>query len=74
MQKRELGDNKLEVSPIEFGCMGLTHAYDPAMEKDRAIALLRSAVERGVTFFDTAEAFTNEEVVGRRSLHIAKTL
>jgi aryl-alcohol dehydrogenase-like predicted oxidoreductase len=67
MQKRELGNSKLWVSPIGFGCMGLTHAYGPAMEKDQAIALLRAAVERGVTFFDTAEAygpFTNEEVVG----------
>jgi aryl-alcohol dehydrogenase-like predicted oxidoreductase len=67
MQKRELGTSKLEVSPIGFGCMGLTHAYGPAMEKDQAIALLRAAVQRGVTLFDTAEAygpFTNEEVVG----------
>jgi aryl-alcohol dehydrogenase-like predicted oxidoreductase len=67
MQKRELGKSKLEVSPIGFGCMGLTHAYGPAMKKDEAIALLRAAVRRGVTFFDTAEAygpFTNEEVVG----------
>jgi aryl-alcohol dehydrogenase-like predicted oxidoreductase len=67
MQKRELGNSKLEVSPIGFGCMGLTHAYGPAIEKKQAIALLRAAVTRGVTFFDTAEAygpFTNEEVVG----------
>jgi aryl-alcohol dehydrogenase-like predicted oxidoreductase len=67
MQKRELGNSRLEVSSIGFGCMGLTHAYGPALEKSQVIALLRAAVERGVTFFDTAEAygpFTNEEVVG----------
>jgi len=67
MQKRELGNSGLEVSPIGFGCMGLSQAYGPAMEKERAIALLRAAVERGVTFFDTAEAygpFENEELVG----------
>ena len=67
MQKRELGTSKLEVSAIGFGCMGLSHAYGPAMEKQQAIELLRAAVERGVTFFDTAEAygpFTNEELVG----------
>ena len=67
MQKRELGNSKLQVSPIGFGCMGLSHAYGPAMEKQQAIALLRAAVERGVTLFDTAEAygpFTNEELVG----------
>ena len=62
MQKRELGNSGLGVSP-----MGLSEAYGPAMEKERAIALLRAAVERGVTFFDTAEAygpFENEELVG----------
>jgi len=67
MQKRELGNSKLQVSPIGFGCMGLSHTYGPAMEKQQAIELLRAAVERGVTFFDTAEAygpFTNEELVG----------
>ena len=67
MQKRELRTSKLEVSAIGFGCMGLSHAYGPAMEKQQAIELLRAAVERGVTFFDTAEAygpFTNEELVG----------
>ena len=67
MQKRKLGNSKLEVSPIGFGCMGLSHAYGPAMEKQQAIAILRAAVERGVTFFDTAEAygpFSNEELVG----------
>lgn len=66
MQKRTLGDS-LEVSAIGLGCMGLSFAFPPFPEKREAIALLRSAVERGVTFFDTAEAygpFTNEELVG----------
>lgn len=65
MQTRKLGT--LEVSAIGFGCMGLNHSYGTAMEKDAAIALLRSAVEQGVTFFDTAEVYgplTNEELVG----------
>ncbi|MCP3167763.1 aldo/keto reductase [Myxococcus qinghaiensis] len=67
MQKRKLGKSNLEVSAIGFGCMGLNFAYGPAMARKDAIALLRAAVERGVTFFDTAEAygpFTNEELVG----------
>lgn len=67
MKKRKLGKSGLEVSAVGFGCMGLSFAYGPAMEKQAAIALIRSAVERGVTFFDTAEAygpFANEEVVG----------
>ena len=67
MQKRELGRSGLEVSAIGLGCMGLSYAYGPAMERREAIALIRAAVERGVTFFDTAEAygpFLNEEVVG----------
>ncbi|RRA49554.1 aldo/keto reductase [Acidipila sp. EB88] len=67
MQKRVLGDSKLEVSAVGFGCMGLSHAYGPAMEKQQAIQLLQAAVERGITFFDTAEAygpFTNEELIG----------
>ncbi|QIN83525.1 aldo/keto reductase [Rubrobacter tropicus] len=66
MQKRKLGDN-LEVSAIGLGCMGLSFAYGPATGKREGIALIRSAVERGVTFFDTAEAYgphTNEELVG----------
>ncbi len=65
MQTRKLG--KLEVSSLGFGCMGLNFSYGAAMEKAAAIALLRSAVERGVTFFDTAEVYgplTNEELVG----------
>ena len=67
MQKRKLGKSNLEVSAIGLGCMGLSFGYGPATEKQTAISLIRSAVERGVTFFDTAEvygAYTNEEVVG----------
>ena len=66
MQTRKLGDG-LEVSALGLGCMGLSFAYGPATEKSQAIALIRAAVERGVTFFDTAEVygpFTNEAVVG----------
>src|SRR6266699_1744925 len=65
MKKRKLG--KLEVSALGFGCMGLSYGYGPAIEKQKAVAVIRTAVERGVTFFDTAEAygpFTNEELVG----------
>jgi aryl-alcohol dehydrogenase-like predicted oxidoreductase len=67
MQKRRLGKSGLEVSAIGFGCMGLSHAYGPALEKPKAASLIRQAVDLGVTFFDTAEVygpFTNEEVVG----------
>ena len=67
MQKRKLGNSNLEVSAIGLGCMGLSFAYGPAMEKKEAVSLIRAAVERGVTFFDTAEVygpFTNEQVVG----------
>jgi aryl-alcohol dehydrogenase-like predicted oxidoreductase len=67
MQKRKLGNSGLEVSALGLGCMGLSHAYGQPVDKDTGIALLRGAVERGVTFFDTAEAygpFTNEELVG----------
>lgn len=65
MQKRRLGN--LEVSAIGFGCMGLSFGYGPAVDKQQGIAVIRAAVERGVTFFDTAEvygAYTNEELVG----------
>ena len=68
MQKRKLGNSGLEVSAIGFGCMGLSFGYGPATETQQAITLIRAAFERGVTFFDTAEAygpFTNEEVVGK---------
>lgn len=67
MQKRKLGKSGLEVSALGLGCMGLSFGYGPATEKTQAIALIRSAYERGVTFFDTAEAYgpyLNEEVVG----------
>ncbi|MGA3136491.1 MAG: aldo/keto reductase [Terracidiphilus sp.] len=67
MQKRTLGKSNLEVSAIGLGCMGMTFSYAPFPEKKDSIALLRAAVERGVTFFDTAEVygpFNNEELVG----------
>jgi len=67
MQKRRLGRSNLEVSAIGLGCMGMSFGYGPAADKQEMIALLRSAVDRGVTFFDTAEVygpFTNEELVG----------
>jgi aryl-alcohol dehydrogenase-like predicted oxidoreductase len=67
MQKRRLGNTNLDVSALGLGCMGLSFGYGPAVEKPQAISLIRSAVERGVTFFDTAEAygpFTNEELLG----------
>jgi aryl-alcohol dehydrogenase-like predicted oxidoreductase len=67
MQKRKLGKMNLEVSAIGLGCMGMTFAYGPPGDKQEMISLIRSAVERGVTFFDTAEVygpFTNEELVG----------
>jgi aryl-alcohol dehydrogenase-like predicted oxidoreductase len=67
MHKRRLGNSTLEVSAIGLGCMGMSFGYGPAGEKNAMIAVLRSAVERGVTFFDTAEVygpFTNEDLVG----------
>jgi aryl-alcohol dehydrogenase-like predicted oxidoreductase len=67
MQKRKLGNSDLEVSAIGLGCMGMSFSYGPPKDKQEMISLLRSAVERGVTFFDTAEVygpFTNEELVG----------
>jgi aryl-alcohol dehydrogenase-like predicted oxidoreductase len=67
MQKRTLGNSNLEVSAIGYGCMGLNFGYGPAADTQEAISLIRSAVERGVTFFDTAQVygpFTNEELVG----------
>jgi aryl-alcohol dehydrogenase-like predicted oxidoreductase len=67
MQKRKLGNSDLEVSAIGLGCMGMSFSYGPPRDKQEMISLLRSAVERGVTFFDTAEVygpFTNEELVG----------
>jgi aryl-alcohol dehydrogenase-like predicted oxidoreductase len=67
MQKRTLGKSGLEVSALGLGCMGLSYAYGPATDRTEAVSLIRAAFERGVTFFDTAEAygpFINEEVVG----------
>jgi aryl-alcohol dehydrogenase-like predicted oxidoreductase len=67
MQKRKLGKNGLEVSAIGLGCMGMSFGYGPPKDKQEMISLLRAAVERGITFFDTAEVygpFTNEELVG----------
>lgn len=67
MYKRKLGKSGLEVSAIGLGCMGMSFGYGPAADKNEMIALIRSAVEQGVTFFDTAEVygpFANEELVG----------
>jgi len=67
MQKRKLGKSNLEVSALGLGCMGLSFGYGPAVDKQKGLSLIREAVERGVTFFDTAEvygAYTNEELVG----------
>jgi aryl-alcohol dehydrogenase-like predicted oxidoreductase len=67
MQKRKLGNSNLEVSALGLGCMGMSYGYGPPADKQEMIALIRTAAERGVTFFDTAEAygpFTNEELVG----------
>src|SRR3954463_8201621 len=67
MQKRKLGQSNLEVSVIGLGCMGLSFGLGPAVDKQQGISVIRGAVERGVTFFDTAEVygpFTNEELVG----------
>jgi aryl-alcohol dehydrogenase-like predicted oxidoreductase len=67
MQTRELGRSGLQVSAIGLGCMGISFSYATKLPNDEGVALIRAAVERGVTFFDTAEVygpFTNEEVVG----------
>src|SRR5579862_3378661 len=67
MQKRKLGKSNLEVSAIGLGCMGMSFGLGPAVDKQQGISVIRAAVERGVTFFDTAEVygpFTNEELVG----------
>ena len=67
MQKRKLGNSGLEVSALGLGCMGLSYGYGPATETSQAITLIRTAFERGVTLFDTAEAygpFVNEELLG----------
>src|SRR5712664_4760472 len=67
MQKRKLGNSDLEMSAIGLGCMGMNFSYGPPKDKQEMISLLHAAVDRGVTFFDTAEVygpFTNEELVG----------
>jgi aryl-alcohol dehydrogenase-like predicted oxidoreductase len=67
MQKRKLGKSSLEVSAIGFGCMRMTGGYDPVQDKQEMIAVIRGAVERGITFFDTAQVygpFANEELAG----------
>ena len=67
MQKRKLGKSNLEVSALGLGCMGLSYGYGPATDKQEAISLIRTAVDRGITFFDSAEAygpFKNEELLG----------
>jgi aryl-alcohol dehydrogenase-like predicted oxidoreductase len=67
VQKRKLGNSNLEVSALGLGCMGMSYGYGPAADKQEMISLIRTAVERGITFFDTAEVygpFTNEELVG----------
>ena len=67
MQKRKLGNSNLEVSAIGIGCMGMSYHRGPAPDRNEMIALIHKAVERGVTFFDTAQVygpFTNEELVG----------
>ena len=67
MQKRKLGKNNLEVSALGLGCMGMSFSYGPPKDKQEMISLLRAAVDRGITFFDTAEVYgplTNEELVG----------
>src|SRR5438045_1687381 len=67
MKKRKLGKSNLQVSALGLGCMGLSFGYGPAVDKQQGISLIRAAVERGVTFFDTAEVygpFANEELVG----------
>ncbi|HLN98405.1 MAG TPA: aldo/keto reductase [Pyrinomonadaceae bacterium] len=67
MQKRKLGNSNLEVSALGLGCMGMSYGYGPPADKQEMISLIRTAAERGITFFDTAEAygpFTNEELLG----------
>jgi aryl-alcohol dehydrogenase-like predicted oxidoreductase len=74
MQERMLGTSGLEVSALGFGCMGLSFGYGPATSRENGIAIIRAAVDGGVTFFDTAEVygpFTNEELVGEAVVRFA---
>lgn len=75
MQKRKLGKSNLEVSALGLGCMGMSFGFGPAMDKQEGISLIRAAVDRGVTFFDTAEIYgpyTNEELVGEALAPVRK--
>src|SRR6202161_93053 len=75
MQKRKLGKSNLEVSAIGLGCMGMSFSYGPPKDKQEMISVLRGAVERGITFFDTAEVygpFLNEELVGEALAPVRK--
>ena len=75
MKKRKLGNSNLEVSAIGFGCIGMSFGYGPAADKQQAISVIRAAVERGVTFFDTAEVYgplTNEELVGEAPSSVSR--
>src|SRR5271163_2100224 len=77
MQKRKLGNSGLEVSALGLGCMGMSFSYGPPKDKQQMIALLRAAVERGITFFDTAEVygpFLNEDLVGEALAPFRKQL
>src|ERR1035441_7649242 len=75
MKKRKLGNSNLEVSAVGLGCMGMSFSYGPAKDRQEMTALLRAAVDRGITFFDTAEVygpFTNEELVGEALAPVRK--
>src|SRR4249919_3965299 len=77
MQKRKLGNSNLEVSAIGLGCMGMSFSYGPPKDKQEMTSVLRAAVERGITFFDTAEVygpFLNEELVGEALAPLRKQL
>ncbi len=74
MQRRKLGKSGLEVSALGLGCMGMSFSYGPPKDKQEMTSLLHAAVQRGITFFDTAEVygpFINEELVGEAWLHYA---
>jgi len=75
MKKRRLGNTQLEVSAIGLGCMGMSSGYGPPADKQKMIMLIRGAVDMGVTFFDTAEAygpFANEQLVGEAIAHVLR--